>query len=240
MSITAFRHNICEGMGSLSAVLDKTGIPYHYVDTYYEDIDGFDPLGPDLLVVMGGTPGVYQMEDYPFIAEEIEIIRKRIDKQRAVLGICLGAQMIAGALGADVYPGALGPEKGWFPIEVNEEGRGTAVEYLDKAHTNMLHWHGDTFDLPEGAKLLASSEKYPHQIFSYGDNVMALQCHLEITPQTLHGWFVSSAAHVKKGTVNLEILRAQTAKYNETLIRQSEKFLLRWLSDIGIYEQDIK
>lgn len=236
MSITAFRHNLCEGMGSLAAALDKAGLPYHYVDTYHEDIDDFDALGPELLVVMGGAPGVYQMKDYPFIEKEIDIIRARLDRGKAVMGICLGAQMLAKAMGSDVYPGAQGPEKGWFPLTVNDAGMKGPARFLDKSYTSMFHWHGDTFDLPLAANLLASSDKYQNQIFSAGKNVIGLQCHLEITPQILHGWSVSSAASVAKGHLSLDQLRGQTAEYNETLIRQSEKFLLHWLSDIGLYK----
>ena len=120
------------------------------------------------MVVMGGPIGVYQADDFPFLKTEIEMLKERIAADKPTIGICLGSQLIATALGATVVKGDAGMEMGWSPLMLTDEAKGTEAELLCGSKTNMLHWHGDTFDMPEGATLLASSEKYKHQIFVYG------------------------------------------------------------------------
>jgi GMP synthase-like glutamine amidotransferase len=133
----------------------------------------------DWLVVMGGPMGIHDHEEHPWLVDEKIFIRKAIDAGKTVLGICLGAQLIADVLGAKVYPG---PQKeiGWFPIR-RAEG---APELLPEKLT-AFHWHGDTFDLPAGAIRLASSETCQNQGFVYNDRVVALQFHLETTPESM-------------------------------------------------------
>jgi GMP synthase (glutamine-hydrolysing) len=120
--------------------MSKAGCEYTYWDTHLKGLEGFDPLEPELLIVLGGAPGVYQADLYPFLKDEINIIEKRLAARRPVLGVCLGAQLMAKALGSDVYVGEQGSEKGWFPIKVNDKGQNSVVNVLDKEHTNMLHW----------------------------------------------------------------------------------------------------
>ncbi len=237
INVTAFRHTISDGLGSLAAALEKAGADYRYIDTYKEDVSDFDALAPDLLIVLGGAPGVYQADLYPFIKQEIKILEKRLAAGLPVLGICLGAQMMAKALGSEVYIGEQGQEKGWHKIYINEAGKQTAVRHLDAAHTSMLHWHGDTFDLPDGATLLASSDLYRNQIFSWGDCALGLQCHAEATQNILQSWMVDAAASVHKGELDLHRLRAQTDANTDILMRQTELFLHDWLEQVVAKER---
>lgn len=233
MNVVAFRHTICDGLGSLAGALEKAGADYTYLDTYYQDIADFDALAPDLLIVLGGAPGVYQAALYPFISDEIKAIEKRLAAGLPVLGICLGAQMMAKALGANVYVGEPGPEKGWFPLTVNEAGKNTPVRHLDGSQTSMLHWHGDTFDLPQGATLLASSAQYKNQVYSWGDHGLGLQCHAEVTPTILKSWMVNAAGDVAEGRLDLEKLRRETETHAPGLMTQAERFLLEWLAGLN-------
>lgn len=232
MNIVAFRHTNCDGLGSIAHILKKLGESHVYIDTYLEELDGFDPLAPDLLIVLGGAPGVYQAELYPFLKQERAILERRLAADLPTLGICLGAQLMASALGANVYKGPQGPEKGWFPLTVNEAGMKTPARHFDGAQTNMMQWHGDTFDMPEGAVLLASSAQYKHQIFSYGKNAFGLQCHPEVTPAILKSWLVQSADDAAEGKIDLARMRADNAANAETLMRQTEAFLSEFLSQI--------
>lgn len=138
----------------------------------------------DWLVVLGGPMGVHDTEEYPWLAAERALVADAIDADRAVLGICLGAQQVAAALGADVYPAST-PEIGWFPIEATAEASGSPLFDALGDSYDALHWHGDTFDLPEGATRMARTEACPNQAFVYDDRVVGLQFHLESTPDAV-------------------------------------------------------
>jgi GMP synthase (glutamine-hydrolysing) len=141
------------------------------------------------LIVMGGTMGVYEADRYPFLTDEIRLLREALDSGLPALGICLGSQLLAAAGGARVYPGGAGIEVGWLPVT-----RRAADPWLAgwPASFEPLHWHGDTFDLPEGAMLLASSAAYPHQAFRLGSG-LGLQFHVEATAGLVRDWFLDPA-----------------------------------------------
>lgn len=146
-------------------------------------LPGLDDL--DLLIIMGGPMSVNDERAYPWLREEKEFVAKAIDRGKAVLGVCLGAQLIASALGARVRRNTFS-EIGWFPVErVGAEGEaGGAVEGLAEAlpsRQEAFHWHGETFDLPPGARHIARSEACENQAFTVGHRVIALQFHLETT-----------------------------------------------------------
>jgi GMP synthase-like glutamine amidotransferase len=141
-----------------------------------EDIDG--------LIVMGGPMGVRDEDRYPWLEPEKALIAETIALRRPVLGICLGAQLIAAVLGAKVYPNAA-KEIGWFPVTRTPAAAGHRLgRHLPERFT-AFHWHGDTFDLPKGAVHLAQSAACRHQAFAFGQNVLALQFHLESDAQSV-------------------------------------------------------
>lgn len=234
MKVVAFRHLFSEGLGSLAQVIEKVGGSYQYVDTYRGDLEGFDPLSPDLLIVLGGAPGVYQADDYPFLKTEMKMIEQRLAKDLPVMGICLGAQMMAHVLGSRVFPGTNGSEIGWVQLRVTDAGKDSPIRHFDQSETHMLQWHGDTFDLPKGAVLLASSDKYENQAFRYGRNALGLQFHCEVTPGMLQGWSVAGAGLVVQKKLDVHRLRADTEEFGPHLMVQSEKFLNEWLAQVGV------
>ncbi len=138
----------------------------------------------DLLVVMGGPMSTHETERHPWLAGEKAFIRRAIDGHKAVLGVCLGAQLVAEALGARVYPNGQ-REIGWFEIQRAAAVEGHPIGACLPPRLKVLHWHGDTFDLPAGALALAHSEACRHQGFAFGRRVVGLQFHLETTPETL-------------------------------------------------------
>ncbi len=140
----------------------------------------------DMLVVMGGPMGVYDSERYTWLNHEKAFIKEAIESDKYVLGICLGAQLIAAAMGAKVYPSGI-QEIGWYPIGLTESGDKLWGSLDPENRWMVLHWHGDTFDLPEGAQLLASSKVTKNQAFLLGNKVLGLQFHLEATPVTAGG-----------------------------------------------------
>ncbi len=198
----------------------------------------------DLLVVLGGPIGVYETAAYPFLTGEMDAVASRIAAGRPTLGICLGAQIVAAALGALVYPGGE-KEIGWSPVDLTPEGSSSVLAPLGSSGPGqaasrpaVLHWHGDTFDLPSGAALLASTPKYKNQAFSYpaslGDSkmppVLALQFHLEVTPAALESWYVGHANEIA-ATVGISVsgLREQATEHGLIMAPMMDSIFDRWL-----------
>jgi len=149
----------------------------------------------DWLVVMGGPMGVRDQADYPWMASEKELIGAAIAAGKTLIGVCLGAQLIAAALGARVYPNAH-REIGWFPIELTAQGQASDLSAVLPHRLQVFHWHGDTFDLPAGAVHLAQSEGCRHQAFLYADRVLGLQFHLEATSASVAGLVANCADEI--------------------------------------------
>ncbi len=184
-SVTCFQHIDCEGPGTLETILEPLGIKLRVLKPFKGDRVPED-LGAGL-VVLGGPMGVYERDQYPWMAEELSAIEKALNQSLPILGICLGSQMLAHAAGAQVFRGAL-PEVGWRPITLTPEGKEDSL--LQGLHDSfeVFHWHGDTFALPRGAKLLAGSDWFPHQIFKVGQKDYGFQCHLEVTEEMVESW----------------------------------------------------
>lgn len=174
-----FQHVPFEGLGSIENWLKKAG--YEITSTcLYESAELPDLKKIDFLVVMGGPMSVNEEDKFPWLAAEKQFIREVINKGKPVLGICLGAQLIASALGARVCRNPV-KEIGWFPIygiATNDKFTFAFPESI-----KVFHWHGETFDLPSGAMRLAKSDACENQAFQVGRSVIGLQFHLETTPQ---------------------------------------------------------
>ena len=179
MRIHAIQHVAFEGLGSIKAWATSQGATVRISQMFAEA--SLPTLAEfDWLVVMGGPMNIYQEGQYPWLQGEKGLIKAAIAGGKVVIGICLGAQLIADALGAKVTPNPY-REIGWFPLTV----RHPPLEGIIPDGTPVLHWHGDTFALPPGAEPLAESEACPNQGFIYGGHVLGLQFHLETTPESL-------------------------------------------------------
>ena len=174
------QHVPFEGLGSIEKWLNAKG--YEITSTQlYESIKLPELDEIDLLIVMGGPMSVNDEDEYPWLSHEKEFIRNAINAGKSVLGICLGAQLIANAMGAKVYQNTT-TEIGWFPIKSTVVGSSSLFSFPQL--TDVFHWHGETFDLPPEASILASSEGCRNQAFQIGQSVMGLQFHLETTPES--------------------------------------------------------
>ena len=199
------------------------------LDAGIDDLAALDPLEPELVVVLGGPIGVYEQEIYPFLADELRILEARLKAGRPVLGICLGAQLMAAALGARVYP-APAKEVGWAPLSLTEAGKASVLRHIDGG-VPVLHWHGDTFDLPAGATLLASTEVCPNQAFSYGPAALGLQFHLEVVPAEIERWLIGHACEIAalKTGATVTSLRADTRTLGPGLTVRATDIFREWL-----------
>jgi len=184
MRVLAFRHVPCEGAGLIEPVLQTHGIALDYADLFRPNAAMPDVSKYRALIVLGGPMSAN--DDLPFLRAEIDMLRAEILRGRAVLGICLGAQLMARALGAGVRRNPV-KEIGWFPIECTPAAASDPL-LGGVSRETVFHWHGETFDLPDGAQLLASSERCRHQAYRVGERAYGFQFHLEVTPEMIADW----------------------------------------------------
>ncbi|MBI5162598.1 MAG: glutamine amidotransferase [Magnetospirillum sp.] len=224
----AIRHVAFEDLGFFADVLAARAFTVEYVEAGWDDLAALDPLGADLMVILGGPIGVYDVAEYPFLADEIRLIERRLAASLPLVGICLGAQLMARALGARVYPNPNGKEIGWGPLALTEAGTASCLAPLDGVP--VLHWHGDTFDLPEGAELLASTAVARQQAFRVGRHGLGLQFHLEVTAHGLERWYIGHAAEIG-ATAGLDVatLRAASARHGPAIEAAGRRALESWL-----------
>ena len=164
----AIRHVAFEDLGLIEPLLVARGYQVSYLDIGVDSLDPQILTQPDLVVVLGAPIGVYETDAYPFLVTELEAISVRLQAGLPTLGICLGAQLIAAALGAPVTPTGR-KEIGYAPLQLTDAGRASVLAGLEGVA--VLHWHGDEFAIPDGAQRLAQTPGFPNQAFSLGDRV---------------------------------------------------------------------
>lgn len=191
MHVLAFRHSPSEGIGSIAEALSSHNIACRPLDLYAAPDTAFSLQGAAGLILMGGPMSVN--DDLPWIPREIHAIGEAIHRGIPVLGICLGSQLIARALGARVYRNTV-KEIGWSPIHWTQAAQSDALFAGFRGAETVFQWHSETFDLPSGAELLAGSAACPHQAFRASDTVYGLQFHLEVTPAIIADWLHQDAA----------------------------------------------
>ena len=224
------RHAPHEGVAGFRAPIEAAGYGCTRIDIGDPDFGTADFLTPDLLVLMGGPMGVYEDAAHPWIDGEIARIAARLAAGRPTIGVCLGAQLIAAALGAAVYPGPV-HEIGFAPVTLSTVGGSGPLRHL--ADTPVLHWHGDTFDLPDQCELLASSAVYPHQAFRRGRTLLALQCHPEMgdDPRIVR-WIEEGADALAAAGVDANEIRRDYAKYGPAAVAAGRAMLSEWLAEL--------
>jgi GMP synthase (glutamine-hydrolysing) len=222
----AVRHVAFEDLGLLGPLVSSRGYGVRYHDAGVQPIDEATLLAPELLIVLGGPIGVYEGGTYPFIADEIAAIAARLRADKPTLGICLGAQMMAAALGARVAPGPV-KEIGWAPLTLSAEGHKSVLAPLGA--TQVLHWHGDNCELPAGCTKLASTPHCPVQAFMRTPSQLALQFHLETEPTRFESWLVGHTVELGKAGIDPRELRSQVRTLGPATRECGERVFSTWL-----------
>lgn len=227
MDCIALYHVGFEDLGTFAAPLEAAGyrISYQHAGTPLSEAQWRDAA---LIVVLGGPIGVNDGALYPWLAQEIEGVKLRLRLQRPTLGICLGAQLMAFALGGDVAPRAAGKEIGWAPLEVAR--RDGPLSHL--RDVPVLHWHGDNIAPPDGVASLASTPGTPCQAFQFGTHALGLQFHGEFEASALEQWLSGHAVELQHAGVDLARLRADTRLYAGALAQAGQAMLTAWVAGL--------
>lgn len=233
MPLLALQHIACEPPAAFEDELLSRGLELVRVE-----LDEGEPL-PDWrefegTIVMGGPMGAYDEDAHPWLVEEKRAIAEAARAGHPVWGVCLGAQLLASALGAHVYPGPE-PEVGLLPVQLTPEAAHDPVFAEAPSSFPTLQWHGDTFDLPTGATLLASSPAYPNQAFVF-KRAYALQFHLEVSPQLASEWgevpAYAASLETIQGPGALDRLVGQVNEHADTTLPLARALFGRWLEQV--------
>ncbi len=222
------QHIECEGLGILEDILKKRDIGFKYVKIHKNESLPEKLEHGSGLIILGGPQSVYERKKYPFIAQEEHLIEIAVSRGFAVLGICLGSQLIASACGAEVKPSGK-KEIGWHDVTLDPCNMdGCFFGGLPKK-IKVFHWHGDTFDIPKSGMRLASSKMFPNQAFRFGKGVLALQFHLEVTEEMIKAWL----KEYKKELVALKLdpkkILEDTKKYAPSLKKYAQVMFNNYL-----------
>jgi GMP synthase (glutamine-hydrolysing) len=224
--LLAIRHVPFEDLGSYALVLSEAGYAIQYVEAATADFAALAKRPWDLVVVLGGPIGVNDGADFPFVAPELGFVESRLKSDAPTLGICLGSQFIAKALGAKVHR-IKDVEIGWSPLTLTEAGRASPLKHLSGP---VFHWHGEAFDLPAGAVNLASTSLTPHQGFTWGRATLAMQFHPEVTQQGLEQWYVGNSSELRDLDLKPGELRRSAAAHAVSMQAQASALLKEWLA----------
>lgn len=195
------------------------------------------PLEADLLVVLGG-PVSAEDPRYPYLSEVVDLIESRLAAGRPVLGVCLGAQLLALAVGGRIAEGSGPMQIGWSPVTLTEQGESSPLRHLEGRP--VLHWHGDRIELPDGAQAIASGverlaydDDSPVQAFKT-NHALGLQFHPEMDPERIEQWLLGHASDLADQGADLEQLRADTAAYGPVLADPARAVVMEWLQETGL------
>ncbi len=230
MNVLLIKHIEIEGPGLIEYCLRHGNIPYQILNL---ETEIHFPKLNDLthIVLLGGPMNVYEEDRYPFLREEGLFIKEAIQRGKSILGICLGAQLIAKALGAKVFKAPM-KEIGWYDVSLTKIGSKDSLFSTFPNTFPVFQWHQDTFELPRGGKLIATSPSVPHQAFRYGEKVFGLQFHLEVTEEMIQEWMRTYEEELKGYQPplfsKLKIL-TDTDMQIETYTRRGMKFLRDFL-----------
>ena len=225
------RHVPYEGVAGFREPIEAAGYALARIDVADPAFSSLDLGAPDILIMMGGPMGVYEQAAHPWIACQLHRLKARLEADRPTLGVCFGAQMIAAALGAEVYASPR-KEVGFHPVTLTQTGAASPLRHV--ADVPVLHWHGDTFDLPEHTELLASTGLCTHQAFRRGANLLALQFHAEMGEDPrIHDWIEGYPDFLAEAGTDGKTLTALHERHGGAAVAAGRTMIAEWLEGIG-------
>lgn len=229
-SALIIRHVPYEGVAGYRQPIEDAGYHINRIDVADPAFGSLDLRDPDLVIMMGGPMGVYEQDQYPWIPCQLRRLRLRLEADLPTLGVCFGAQMIAAALGAEVYAGPH-KEVGFHPISLNGAGASSPLRHIE--NVPVLHWHGDTFTRPENVELLGSSHLYDYQAFCRGPNLLALQFHAEMgEDERFDAWIEEWPESVIEAGGDEASLRAMHDLHGPAAVAAGRLMVAEWLNGL--------
>ena len=229
--VIAVQHVHCETLGTIGDALAGSGLRPRHVRVFEGEPVPLEMEGAAGLVVMGGPMGVYEQESYPHLRDEMRLIESALKDERPVLGVCLGSQLLAAALGARVYPGPR-KEIGWYEVTLAEAAAGdpvwSGVHAENGGRFTALHWHGDQFELPRGAVRLASSALTENQAFAHGPGAYGILFHMELDAPTVAEWTEVFADELRGAQLDGGEIRAAAGTHLPGLRGIGHSVFTRW------------
>ena len=229
--ILALQHTPKETLGTIAYALDSVGLSWDYVRAFEGDLVPNSIDGAVGLVVMGGPMGVYEGAQYPYLKDELKLIERALKADIPVLGVCLGSQLLACALGANVLK-ADHREIGWHDVMLTTHATSNSLFSGIPSKFKAFHWHGDIFELPDGSSLLASSAMTVNQAFNYSDLAYGFLFHMEVTEEIITGMIDSFPDEMEEGGVHESTIREENIASLPTLQSLGEAVFGRWAGSI--------
>jgi GMP synthase (glutamine-hydrolysing) len=220
------RHTPFEGAAGFRLPIEQAGYAFERINVSDAGFGTLDWLDPELVVVMGGPMGAYEREVHPWIDGEVTGLAARITAGRPTLGVCLGSQLIAAALGSRVFAGPV-REVGFAPVRLTDAGARSPLRHM--IDVPVLHWHGDTFDLPAGAERLAETDHYANQGYRIGDTLLALQFHPEMGEDPRFGEWLLDTSYIASAGMTPSALRAEHDRLGPAAVAAGRGMLAEWL-----------
>lgn len=231
MKVIIIKHIGIEGPGTIADYLEDNNIAYEVIDIFNGGALPDSLSNVSSVITLGGPMNVYEEDKYPFLKDENEFLKDVIERDIPTLGFCLGAQLIAKAKGAVVKKA---PEKeiGWFKISLNNDGLNGPLFQGFSREVEVFQWHGDMFEIPDGAVALAKSDVCPNQAFRIGKNVYGLQFHVEVTGDMVLEWLASYKDELDtlKGLVDPDKIISDTRSKSDSYAAQSKQFCLNFFN----------
>lgn len=223
----AIRHTHFEDLGLLEPILAEHGYHCRYWDVGLDDLGTLEWMTPDLLIILGGPISANDVEAYPFLVEEQRLVKRQIAGNHPLLGICLGAQIIARALGARVEPMA-SKEIGFAPLALTEDGKESVLAPLSRAEP-VLHWHGEACRVSEQLPSLAYTSLCRNQAFLYGPRILGLQFHLEVPLHGFERWLIGHCHELASTGADVAAMRAAAQRTLPKLEPIAREVFHKWL-----------